>query len=150
MKDDIIYGFVGSAITAALAFLGKVLGWFAPKDKAEAKKIEAETKVDLASEANKKVDDEIKISKAALEWTVQIAGQLEKANQVIEKRQAEVERLTDTIANMKSEFEAIVLGFNKRIQELEEALKATTDELQQEREINQKEMEAILKKNGAK
>lgn len=130
----------GAVITALLTFLGNALGIirFRKKDVAETKKVESETANDFADIRSKSTEDEIKISKAALEWTVQLAGQLEKANAVNEKRQAENERLHSVIDTMKKDFAATITqmqnDFNKRIKELEEALEDSQNALAEEAE----------------
>lgn len=114
--------------TAIVGFLASQMNWirFLKRDKANVKKIESEISIDNAESDSRKADTEIKISKAALEWTVQIAEQLERANDVSDKRQVEIDRLHSVINTMRTDF-------NKRIQELEEELDKTQEEINNER-----------------
>ena len=87
------------------------------------------SQVDLADVANKKIDDEVKISKAALEWTVQLAEQLAKSNVINEKRQVEIDRLHDVMKHMREDFET-------RMNEMEIMLQGAQKELTEERNKN--------------
>lgn len=118
----------GTLISAVAAFVGKQMDWirFGSRDKAKIKKIESETGIDLAEINAKKIDDEIKISKAALEWTVQLSEQLERAHLLNEKRQRENDALHEMINKMRTDFDA-------RIQELETALDKSQQQLAKER-----------------
>src|SRR5947199_384771 len=113
--QDIVKSVLGGGLfTGIVALVGRAMGWlrFNKKDNADVSKVKSETAIDLAEVDNKKIDDEVKISKAALEWTVQLAGQLEKANLINEKRQQEIERLHAVMAKMREDFE-------KRMSEME-------------------------------
>lgn len=101
---------LGSGAMSVLAvIIGRMLGWrFSPKEKVTVKKVEG----DISSQ---KLDDEIKVSQQALEWTAQFAAQLEKANAVIDKLQQELEKMRALNEKMREEY-------GRQIDELETAL----------------------------
>lgn len=124
----------GSLVTACAAIIANAMGWirFGQKDKAQVGKIKSETAIDLARISAKKIDDEIKISKAALEWTVQLSEQLERAHLLTEKRQMENDALHEMINKMRIDFDA-------QIQELETAL----EKCQQQTARDRREIEKL-------
>ena len=121
----------GTVITALAGLIAKTMGWirFEKRDAAEVSKMNSSSQVDLADVANKKIDDEVKISKAALEWTVQLAEQLAKSNVINEKRQVEIDRLHDVMKHMREDFET-------RMNEMEIMLQGAQKELTEERNKN--------------
>jgi flagellar motility protein MotE (MotC chaperone) len=103
--------------------------------------------------AEKKISDEVKISDAALQWTVNLASRLEQANIMIDKKQQENDRLHDIIDVMKRDFERefqkLKDDFNDRIRELENEFKKSKNDLIKEREDNREEIKRLkLQING--
>lgn len=139
MPQWIITILTGGGAVGLFALIGNAMGWvrFRKKDDAQVYKVHAETQVDLAEASNKKIDDEVKISKAALEWTVQLASQLEKANILNDKRQEEIDRLHELIQQMKADADKQKADFDKRMKEVEDVLDANQNELNVERQKNQ-------------
>lgn len=141
----------GSAFTALLAIIANAMGWirFKKKDNANVDKIKSATALDIAEVTQKRIQDEVKISDAALQWTVNLASQLEKANSMIEKKQIENDRLYGIIDTMKDDFERdfekLKSDFNTRIQQLERELEISRLALAKEREINMIEIERLKK-----
>lgn len=125
MQDWIKILFGSGLVSGVFLVIGNSLGWirFKKKDDAEVQSIKADVQ-------SKKVEDEIKISKAALEWTVQLAARLETANVTIEKRQIEIDRLHGVIQLMRDDFE-------KRMTEMEAMLTLNQEEIDTERKKNQ-------------
>lgn len=121
----IVQMLIGTGILTAL------LNWrrFRGKDKAEVSKIVSGISVDDASINAKKVDDEIKISKAALEWAVQLGHQLKDANVTNEKKQLEIDRIRELMQTMKDDFE-------KRMDEMDRLMEQTQKELNIEKQRN--------------
>lgn len=143
---EILTIIIGSGLaTGVLALLGNAMGWvrFSKKDKAEISKVESETKLDLAEVVNKKIDDEVKISKAALEWTVQLALQLEKANLVNDKRQQEIDRLHTVMNEMRLDFEIRKVEFEKRMDDMEKLIQINQADLLHERTKNTELIEKL-------
>lgn len=114
----------GTALAGILALIGKAMGWirFSGKDRADTQKVQSEINLDHAEVHNKKIDEEIKISKAALEWTVQLAAQLEKANLLNEKRIIEIDRLKDVIFKMREDFDKRIDAVTAILAEAQKAL----------------------------
>jgi len=105
-----------TALTALIGFIGRLAGWrFNPKEKVDVRKVESNIKIDQQDIHSKQIDDEIKVSQQALEWTAQFAAQLEKANAVIDKLQQELER-------MRALNEKIREDYGRQIDELENSL----------------------------
>ncbi len=135
--------------TVLTAIIGKAMGWlrFGKSDKANVGKVEAETAVDLATVNAKKISDEIKISEAALQWTINLSSRLEKANAMIDRKQQENDRLHDIISKIKHDFDEEVQklknNFNKRIRELESEFEKSKNELLKEREENREEIKKL-------
>ena len=106
----------GGALTGLLGMIGKSIGYrFSRKEKVDVQKVESDIRIDAATIASKKLDDEIKVSQQALEWTAQFAAQLDKANLVIDKLQTEVDRMRSLNENLRE-------NFGKQIDELENSL----------------------------
>ncbi len=129
-----------------LPFAGIALGWLGtkydwlrlrPKEAADVKKVESDIRIDEANIQSKRIEDEIKVSQQALEWTAQFAAQLEKANKVIDKLQEEVER-------MRALNEKLRIDFGKQIDELEQSL---DEERRHCKEIRE-ELDRIKKQYG--
>ena len=127
-------------VIAILGYLAKQYNFFRlkPVERAGVKKKESEIKVDDAIISNKRIDDEVRISKAALEWTVQLASQLEKANKMSDKRQQEIDRLHEVMTGMRKDFE-------KRMSQMESMLEQTQRELNAEKIKNNELIEKINK-----
>ena len=139
----------GGFFTLLSTIIARAMGWirFGKADKARVGKVQAETALDIATITQKKISDEVKISDAALQWTVNLATQLEKANAMIEKKQTENDRLHGIIDVMKRDFERefqkLKDDFNQRIKELEKELERSRDELIQERSANREEIKKL-------
>lgn len=142
--SDILKWIVGGGSFTAVLFgiFAKAMGWirFRKKDSADTEKVRSETAIDLATVTEKRISDEVKISDAALQWTVNLATQLEKANIMIEKKQVENERLHGIIDLMKSDFEKSMKelhdNFNKRFHDLEMEFAASREVWKRERNDN--------------
>jgi len=139
----------GGVLAAIVSLVGSAMGWlrFGKKDSAEIGKIQSETALDAATIAEKKIADEVRISDAALQWTVNLATRLEQANLMIDKKQEENERLHGIIDIMKKDFERefqkLKDNFNKRIKELENEFERSKQELIKEREENREEIKRL-------
>lgn len=147
---DILKSIAGGGVFAALStILAIAMGWirFGKKDRADIGKVQSETALDLASIAEKKISDEVKISDAALQWTVNLATRLEQANVMIDKKQQENERLHEIIDVMKRDFERefqkLKEDFNARIRELENEFEKSKNDLIREREENREEIKRL-------
>lgn len=139
----------GGFFTLVSTIVARAMGWirFGKVDKAKIGKVEAETALDMATITQKKISDEVKISDAALQWTVNLASQLEKANAMLDKKQTENDRLHGIIDVMKKDFERefqkLKEDFNKRIRELELEFEKSKNELIKEREENRAEIQRL-------
>lgn len=139
----------GGLLAAIVSVFGNMMGWvrFGKKDSAEVGKIKSETALDAATIAEKKIADEVKISDAALQWTVNLASRLEQANIMIDKKQEENDRLHGIIDIMKKdfdrEFQKLKDSFNRRIKELEGEFEKSKQELIKEREENRAEIKRL-------
>jgi len=139
----------GGFFTLISTIVARGMGWirFGKSDKAKIGKVEAETALDIATVAQKKISDEVKISDAALQWTVNLASQLERANMLIEKKQIENDRLHGIIDVMKQDFETafqkLKEDFNQRIKQLEMEFEKSRNELIEEREANRAEISKL-------
>lgn len=139
----------GSVITAIATLIAKKMDWirFGKSDDAKIGKIRAETAVELANVSAKRISDEVKISDAALQWNINLASQLEKANALIDKKQAENDRLHGIIDTMKRDFEDAVTRlkdeFRQRIKQLEADFEKSKNELIAEREANRDEIKKL-------
>ena len=118
-------------IIIGTGLLTALLNWrrFRNKDKAEVSKIASEIGIDSASVNAKKVDDEIKISKAALEWAVQLGQQLKDANITNDKKQLEIDKIRELMQTMKDDFE-------RRMDEMDKLMEQTQKELNIEKQKN--------------
>lgn len=148
--DDILKILAGGGSSIVIStIVARAMGWirFGKVDKAKIGKVEAETALDIATVTQKKISDEVKISDAALQWTVNLASQLEKANAMLDKKQTENDRLHDIIDVMKRDFEKafqkLKEDFNKRIRELELEFEKSKNELIKEREDNREEIKRL-------
>lgn len=121
----------GAAIPILGGILLNAMGWirFSSKDKADISKVQSETAVDLAEVASKRIEDEVLIAKTALEWTVQLAAQLERSNGLNDRRSGEIERLHTVIQAMRDDFD-------QRLDEINNMLDLTRNELVEERNKN--------------
>lgn len=143
----------GSLVTLIVA---KAFGWlrFRNKDSADTDKVRSETAIDLATVSEKRITDEVKISDAALQWTVNLATQLEKANQMIDKKQGENERLHGIIDLMKIDFERSMKelreNFDKRFHDLEREFDLSREAWVKERNDNLFEIARLTKKINGK
>lgn len=139
---DIIKIAGGGIFTAVAAIVANAMGWlrFGKKDIAEVGKVKSETALDMATIAEKKTSDQIKIADAALQWTINISARLEKEQQ-------ENDRLHSIIDAMKRDFERQVQklknDFNLRIKELEGEFEKSKNELIREREENINEIKRL-------
>lgn len=108
----------GGFITALTAIIAKKMDWvrFGRKDRAEVQKIEAET---LAKINAKRIEDEVKISANALEWSAKIWAQLEKANNEIDRLYNIISRMRDEMQKLEDELDETRSALNKDRQELE-------------------------------
>lgn len=138
----------GGLFTALLTFFATLMGWirFGKKDRADVGKVRSETALDIATIREKKVSDEVKISDAALQWTINISTRLEKEQQ-------ENDRLHSIIDTMKRDFEIQVQklknDFNQRIKELENEFEKSKNDLIKEREENMEEIKRLKRQiNG--
>ena len=146
---DILKSIAGGGMFAALTtVLASAMGWvrFGKKDNAEVGKVRSETALDIATIREKKISDEIKISEAALQWTINISARLEKEQQ-------ENDRLHSIIDNMKRDFEKQVQkltnDFNQRIKDLENEFEKSKRNFIKEREENIAEITRLKKQvNG--
>lgn len=139
--EDILKVITGSGLLTLLStIVARAMGWirFGKVDRAKIGKVEAETAIDLATATQKKIETEVKISDAALQWTVNLASQLEKANTMND-------RLNGVIDAMRRDFEKEIKklkeDFTKRIKDLE-------DELRQEREAYREEIKNLKEQYG--
>lgn len=106
-----------------IGLIGKWLGWrFSPREKVDVQKVQSDIRIDEANINSKKLDDEIKVSQQALEWTAQFAAQLEKANNVIDKLQMELERLRTLNQQMRDNYEQMRDNYEKQMDALQSAL----------------------------
>lgn len=141
----------GAILTAVTGIVARGMGWirFKQRDSADVGKIKSSTALDIAEITQKRISDEVKISDMALQWTINLASQLEKANLMIEKKQMENDRLHVIIDTMKTDFERdfqkLKDDFDMRIRHLEQELDTSKTDLREEREANMKEIQ-ILKK----
>ncbi|MEO9145079.1 MAG: hypothetical protein ABI237_05930 [Ginsengibacter sp.] len=128
--------------TLIAAIIAKRMDWkrFRKTDEAKEGKVDAET-------ALERISAEVKISDAALQWTVNLAARLEQANVMIDKKQAENDRLHEIIDVMKTDFDRQVQklkeDFNKRIKQLEQEFHKSRQELIDERESNREEIKRL-------
>lgn len=148
--DDIIRAILGGGFfTAITAVIANIMGWvrFGKSDRVKIKKVESETAIDLAIINEKRISDAVKVSDAALNWNVQLAIQLEKANMAIDKKQEENDRLHDIIHTMKLDFEEafqkLKKDFNDRIKELEEEFEKSRVSFLGERDRNLNEIKIL-------
>lgn len=148
--EDILRVVVGGGFFTLLStIVARAMGWirFGKTDKAKIGKVEAETAIDLATATQKKIETEVKISDAALQWTVNLASQLEKANTMND-------RLNGIIDAMRRDFDKEVKklkeDFAKRINELEEEVKRYKNELIKEREAYHEEVKKLKEQNGSR
>lgn len=136
----------GGIFTAIAAIFANLMGWlrFSKNDKAQVNKIEAEAALDRATITEKKISDEVKISDAALQWTINCFSRLEQANLMIDKKQEENDRLHGIIDVMKQDFERdikkIKEDFDGRIKQIEKEFEKSKTELMREREENRQEI----------
>lgn len=132
--ESAILVFLSSALTALFAWIR-----YGKTDKAKVNQI------NIDSESEK----EVKLSKAALEWTIILQAQVEKANLMIDKKQTENERLHDIIDTMKIDFDKnikeITFNFNNRMRELEKEFEESHIEFINERKANLQEIERLKK-----
>lgn len=141
----------GAILTAVTGIVARGMGWirFKQRDSADVGKIKSSTALDIAEITQKRISDEVKISDMALQWTINLASQLEKANLMIEKKQMENDRLHVIIDTMKTDFDRdfqkLKDDFDMRIRHLEQELDTSKTDLREEREANMKEIQ-ILKK----
>lgn len=132
----------GGLFTALVTFLANIMGWvrFGKKDVAEVGKVKSETALDIATIAEKKASDEVKISNAALQWTVNLSARLEK-------EQMENDRLHSIIDTLKNDWERDVKKmkdeYDLRIKILEEDLERVSKALTKEREENMQEIKRL-------
>ena len=128
----------GTVITALAGLIAKTMGWirFDKRDAAEVGKMNSSSQVDLADVANKKIDDEVKLSTASLEWTIELSRQLSNCNLLNEKRQAENDKLHEAMKQMRIDFEA-------RMNEMDAILKAERQELAAERRCNKELLDRL-------
>lgn len=135
--------------TAIAALVAKKMDWirFGKADAAKVEKVHAEAALDLASVAEKEIEKEVKISNAALQWTVNLSARLEKALAMIDKKQEVIERLYGIIDKMKEDFdsdiEKIKSAYDKRIEDLKKEFDKSKNELLSEREENRKEIKRL-------
>lgn len=139
----------GGFITLIVSIVANAMGWirFGKTDKAKIIKMNAEAEIDFATVTQKQISDEVKISNAALQWTVNLASQLEKANFMIDRKQDENDRLHTIIDNMKKDFEEafdkLKDDFNNRIRQLESEFEKSKKQLISEREANMEEIKRL-------
>lgn len=156
--EDIIKVLTGTGIfTLISTIVASAMGWvrFGKADKAKIGKVESETALDIATVAQKRISDEVKISDAALQWNINLASQLEKAIMLNDKKQAENDRLHGIIDTMKKDFEQafekLKSEFNRRIKELEAEFERSKSELIKEREENREEIKRLkMQINGSR
>jgi hypothetical protein len=148
--EDILKVITGSGLLTLLStIVARGMGWirFGKADKAKVGKVEAETAIDIATVAQKRISDEVKISDAALQWNINLASQLEKANILNDKKQAENDRLHGIIDTMKRDFEVafekLKSEFNRRIKELEAEFEKSKNDFIKEREENREEIKRL-------
>jgi len=148
--EDILKVITGSGLLTLLStIVARAMGWirFGKVDKARVGKVEAETAIDIATVAQKRISDEVKISDAALQWNINLASQLEKANILNDKKQAENDRLHGIIDTMKRDFEVafekLKSEFNRRIKELEAEFEKSKNDFIKEREENREEIKRL-------
>lgn len=151
--SDIIKWIIGggSFATVIIGIFARAMGWirFRKKDSADTDKVKSETAIDLATVNEKKISDEVKISDAALQWTVNLATQLERANTRIDMKQSEIERLHEIIDLMKIDFEKSMKelheNFNKRFSDLEKEFDISKEAWKKERNDNMFEISRLTK-----
>lgn len=148
--EDILKVITGSGLLTLLStIVARGMGWirFGKVDKARVGKVEAETAIDIATVTQKRISDEVKISDAALQWNINLASQLEKANILNDKKQAENDRLHGIIDTMKRDFEVafekLKSEFNRRIKELEAEFEKSKNDFIKEREENRDEIKRL-------
>ena len=147
--SDILKVAGGGIFTALATIIANAMGWlrFGKRDLAQVGKVKSETALDMAAISEKKISDEVKISDAALQWTVNLASRLEQANVMIDKKQQENDRLHGIIDLMKSDFERefqkLKTDFNDRIKELEQEFKRSKNDLIKERQENREEIKRL-------
>ena len=135
--------------TTIAMFIAKKMDWirFGKSDAAKVEKVHAETALDMAAVAEKQIEKEVKISDAALQWTVNLAARLEKALSMNDKKQETIERLYGIIERMKDDFdrdmERIKSDYDKRIEDLKVEFEASKRELIQERQENREEIRRL-------
>ena len=140
----------GTGIFTLLTMIvGKAMGWirFGKVDKAKVGKVQSETAIDIATVTQKKIEDEVKISGAALQWAANFAAQTEKANAMNERLQTENERLHSVIDTMKANFEKAIEkikeDFYRQIKELEADFIKSKDELIKRDHANREEIKRL-------
>ena len=148
--EDILKIITGGGLFTLLStIIARAMGWirFGKADKARIGKVEAETAIRIATVAQKKISDEIKISDAALQWNLNLAAQLEKANVMNDKKQEENDRLHDIINKMKRDFDEafqkLKKDFDTRLKQLESEFEKSRRELIAEREENLAEIKRL-------
>lgn len=135
MKWEIpdIFKAIGSwgIFTFISVIIAKRMDWrrFRKTDVAKEGKVDAET-------ASQRISAEVKISDAALQWTVNLASRYEKV-------QAENDRLHDIIDLMKGDFEPQVQDFNRRILQLEKEFEKSNQILINERDKDREEIKRL-------
>jgi hypothetical protein len=119
--EDILKVITGSGLLTLLStIVARGMGWirFGKADKAKVGKVEAETALDMAAVAEKRISDEVKLSNTTLQWNINLSAQLEKALMMNEKKQAENDRLHDIIIALKYDYEKL----SRRVSQLETEL----------------------------
>lgn len=103
---------IGTIASGVMGFLASSFNWirFKTKDKADVRKVESEIK-------SSEIEDEVKISKQALEWTVNFAVQLDKANVANDKLQVEIERLRALNEKIHADYNAQIMTLEKAVAE---------------------------------
>lgn len=107
----------GTAITTIVAAIGKALGLvkFGKKEKAEVDSI--------------RTDNDVKISKATMEWALQLVAQLERVNLLLDRERIENNNLHIYIEEMKR-------GFDEQVERFEKRLAASQKEMTDQKEVN--------------
>lgn len=131
--EVIIAGLVGAFVTGALGLIGKKMDWFSPRSKIDVAKVESEIRSDDSENKSRQTQDEINIARVALDITIQLRAQLEKADTMISSLRIEKDSLHKMASELRKESMQRDREQKERIIELENKLQISEQHLNMEK-----------------